>query len=700
MASGTRRFPSQGKDPPEGEREAGCCDAPSRHHASPRGLPDRGVAFSSKPPRLLACLDGAESVFFHHHSGGRMTQEQDIQNRSVPVEASRSENETWGASRPLGKRGRKRRRRSQIKKAFRRMSPLAVWAAPSALIAAILVVLAFPTALRNGKGGGLRSLAKTGNSPDSTGEFPTTAAGWNEWLRSGAAGIREYREAFDQDIQRGGALLDEVGNLDELTTKLLALGKTNQADVTRVFRAYGARFDSRRALGLAGSLDVRSDPEASRWVAQALLLSGDVLAFDQAWQSSPEAFATNSGMRPWRLAADALLQDEEASRRAQSDLAGMRTAADPSPSAWHASMLVAFLRGDVSGHHELLVSRLTSGDQRLRHWMDHVEILLANEFDTEVDDVLDGLVLDRTHPDEVMEAAKRLVRLGQPGRAKRLIDRRLKADGDSVRLIAAGAFCALAAEQWNECTRLAVSLRMRASASGELDAIAHFLQGCAAMGSGDEGLALNAFDRMAFGNESQAALQLRMVTEGVGLAADRLERSSLRKAWLVARELEGSLGLDGAYWRARSELAGHASQVPDMILAARTAPRLEPRSTASLSCLLRALLLSPDIKPEALELSAALMRELPVPAEWRILRAMALSNSNQAAEAKSLLLPMRPSVVHPRLAGLLRIAWLGVHVSSQDWDAARKAVKEMSSSRLDTRLRAKWDSLAAKIPKA
>lgn len=101
-----------------------------------------------------------------------------------------------------------------------------------------------------------------------------------------------------------------------------------------------------------------------------------------------------------------------------------------------------------------------------------------------------------------------------------------------------------------------------------------------------------------------------------------------------------------------------------------------------------------------LELSAALTQELPVQAEWRILRAMALANSNQAAEAKALLLPMRPSVVPPRLAGLLRIAWLDVHVSSQDWDAARKAVKEMSSSRLDARLRAKWDRLAAKIPKA
>lgn len=628
-----------------------------------------------------------------------LKQDEDSKDRKAGGGNTRGDVNPESRRRSLGKRGRRRRRRKQLKKAVQRLSRVALWAVPASLIAAVIVVLVFPTALRSGRGGGFGNRAKAKGLSELSGEFPTTAAGWIQVLGSPEAGIREYRGAFDQDIEGGGALLEEVGNLDGLAATLLALGGTNQADVTRVFRAYGARYDSRRALGLAGALDVRSDPEASRWVAQALILSGDVLAFDQAWRSAPEAYATHAEMQPWRLAADALLRDEATSLRARTDLANMRTAAGASPSAWHALRLVAFLRGDVSGHHDLLVSHQTSGDQRLRHWMDQVELVLATEFDTEVDDILDGLLMDRTHPDEVIEAAKRLARLGHPSRAKRLIDRRLKLDGGAMKLAAMGAFCALAAEQWNECTRLAIALQMRTSGSGQLGALSNFLQGCAAAGSGSDGLAADAFDRMAFGSDPLAELQLAMLAEGVGLAADRLGKSSARQAWLVARELEGSLGLNASYWRIRSELAGYASQVPDMVLAARTALRLEPQSVASLSCLVRALLLVPDKRPEVLDLSAALTRESPVQAEWQILRALSFCHNNQSAAAQALLQPMRPSVIPPRLRGLMGVAWLDVHVASHDWDAARKTLDDIRSLRWEPLMQAKVDRIAARIPK-
>jgi hypothetical protein len=434
-------------------------------------------------------------------------------------------------------------------------------------------------------------------------------------------------------------------------------------------------------------------------MSQALLVSGDVLAFDQASASSPEAFATDAQMLPWRLAADALLREGETSRRARADLARMAKAPNPSQSAWQALRLVAFLSGDTSGHRELLDSHQVHGDQRLRYWIDHVELLVANDVWSEVDDVMDGLLLDHTHPDEVVEAVKKLARMGQPNRGSRLADRQLRLDPSPVRVAVMGAFCSLAAGQWDECSRLAMAMRMRTSTAGQLGGIPHFLLGCAASGSGSDSQASDAFEQMAFGSDPQAGLQLGMLVEGVRLAADRLNKASVRQAWLVARELEGSLGSTASYWRMRSELAGYALQVPDMLLAARAALRHDPASPASISCMVRALLFAPEGKPEVLELSAALMQDSPVLAESRLLRAMALAAGNKAAEAKAILQPMRPSVIPPSLRGLLGLAWLDVHVASRDWDAARKTLDGIRSLRWDPLMQAKVDRLAAKIPK-
>jgi hypothetical protein len=114
--------------------------------------------------------------------------------------------------------------------------------------------------------------------------------------------------------------------------------------------------------------------------------------------------------------------------------------------------------------------------------------------------------------------------------------------------------------------------------------------------------------------------------------------------------------------------------------------------------MVRALLFMPDGKPEVLELSAALMQGSPALAESRLLRAMALAASNKAAEAKAILQPMRPSVIPPSLRGLLGIAWLDVHVASQNWDAARKTLDGIRSLRWEPLMQAKVDRLAVKIP--
>jgi hypothetical protein len=600
---------------------------------------------------------------------------------------------------PRRKSSRRRHRRKKIAKTLRRLLPIAVWFLPVALLASIVITLAWPFVLTPGKPDGwLGSWVRKKVFPQVADELPTTGEGWRRVLQAPEAGIREYRGAFDQDYDNGGALLEEVGNLDALATTLLSLGGTNQADVTRVLRAYGVRLDSHRVLGLAGVLDVRSNPEASRWISQALLVSGDVLAFDQASASSPEAFATDAQLRPWRLAADVLLREGEASRRARSSLAGMTNASNPSQSAWQALRLIAFLTGDASGHRELLDSHQVRGDQRLRYWIDHVELLAARDAWTEVDDVMDGLPLDLTRPDEVAEAVKRLARMGQPSRGSRLADRQLRLDPSSVRVAVMGAFCSLAAGQWDECSRLAIAMRMRTSTAGQVVSISRYLLGCAASGSGSESRASDAFEEMAFGSDPQSALQFEMLVEGVRLAADRLNKASARQAWLVARELEGSLGSTASYWRMRSELAGYALQVPDMLLAARAALRQDPRSPASLACMVRALLFMPDGKPEVLELSAALMQGSPALAESRLLRAMALATSNKAAEAKAILQPMRPSVIPPSLRGLLGIAWLDVHVASQNWDAARKTLDGIRSLRWEPLMQAKVDRLAVKIP--
>ena len=362
-------------------------------------------------------------------------------------------------------------------------------------------------------------------------------------------------------------------------------------------------------------------------------------------------------------------------------------------------LFLAFQAGDIKGHRALLERQRIKGRRGIKHWLDHVELLARMGDAGGIDDILDGLPLDREDPEDVENVARRLMRLGLGRPVLRLVARRQRSEQSLGNLAALGGFASLAVEDWERCNSLAIEIQKLTTMTDSLTPISHFLRGCAALGLGNEVAASASFDRITVETCKDPSGLLRSLSEGMRLDVGSMKPPCFRQAWLVARDLEGVLGDDGAYWRIRSELAGYASQVSDMLFAARTAMQIDPGSSVSVATTVRALLLAPDAMPEILPLSANLVKETPVRAEWRILRARALVSGDRLAEGKAMLQTIKASAIPTPLLTSLDVAWLEAHVASQDWEAARKTLAGIRSPRWEPLLQAKVDRLAAKIPK-
>lgn len=602
------------------------------------------------------------------------------------------------------RRHRQRRRKKALKRALKRSFR---WSVPVVFLAVVIAALVMLPEGKRARGpatfndwthkGDQPAGAQTGVTDD----LAATADRWRQVLAKPDAGIAEYRALLDEDHRKRGMLVQQVGGLEQLAAKLLVLGQTNQSDLARLLRSCADSMDAGHAMDIARRFGEQQDPEARRWIAQALWVTGDMWAFDQVWGASPEAFAASAPAKPLRLAADALIREGTAAEGAKAVLAGMLKDPQPSPGVWHALALVAFQSGDIPGHRSLLEATAGDGERRLKDWMDHVDLMLDHADNAGISDVLDALPLQRGTPWEVIDAAKRLSRRGQHPHAHRLLERRLnlKLEMDPAELYVMAGFSALASKDWNGCKGHVTAMRLRASNTGSFEDVSHFLQGCAALGAGDDGFATECFGRMALGKGPQPEVLLRFLVEGIEPSAGVLDKAVTRQAWLAACNLEAALSGDSSYWRARSTLAGYASQVPDMVLAARTAMRIDPRSPSSVASLIRALLLSPDSKPEVLGLSARLMKEMPVLAEWRVQRATALAASNLPDDAKAILKPLKPKSIPQHLREPLRVAWLEVHVAAKEWDAARKAIAALPLAQPEPLLRARMDRLSKRIPK-
>lgn len=542
----------------------------------------------------------------------------------------------------------------------------------------------------------LADLARRVESGDADG----AASLWQLMLSQEHNNITALRSFFDHDARLGGALVERTPNREALVGLLVTLGGTNRDDLDRVLRFRARRLEWDRVAEVGAQMSTNLTAEANVLLAVAHLARGDGLAFDQQWSGSRGSLESDPLIKPWRLAATALLQGPAEASKAKLDLNAMLAAGKNSPEVMDSLLFLAFQAGDIKGHRALIEKQRIKGRRGLKHWMDHVELLARFDNARGIDDILDGLPLDRADPEDVENVARRLMQLGLAQPVLRLVDRRQRSEQPLGNFAALAGFASLVSEDWERCNNLAIGIQKLPSAPESLNEISHFLRGCAALGLANEVEASACFDRMNVETCKEPAALLRLLSEGMRLGVGSLNPPSFRQAWLVTRDLEGSLGDDGAYWRTRSEMAGYASQVSDMVFAARTAMQIDVGAAASVATMTRALLLVPDANPEVLSLSASLMKETPVLAEWRILRASALVSCDRLAEGKALLQTIKASAVPAILLPSLNLAWLEAHVASQDWDAARKTLDGIRSVRWEPLLRAKVERLAAKIPKA
>lgn len=542
----------------------------------------------------------------------------------------------------------------------------------------------------------LTDLARVVESGDADG----AASLWQPVLSRERNNITALRSFFDHDATLGGALVERTPNREALVGLLVTLGGTNRDDLNRVIRLRARRMEWDRVEEVATQMSTNLTPEAKGLLTVAHLARGDVLAFDQQWSESPASWESSPSMKPWRLAANALLRGAADGAQAKSDLTAMLAAGKNSPEVMDSLLFLAFQTGDIQGHRALMEMQRLKGRRGLKHWMDHVELLARVNDTSGVDDILDGLPLDRAETEDIENVARRLMKLGLTQPVLRLVDRRQRSEQSLGNLSALAGFASLVSGDWERCNSLAIGIQKQTSTPDSLTEISHFLRGCAALGLANEVAASASFDRMAVETCKEPSSLLKLLSEGMRLGVGSINPPSFRQAWLVTRDLEGLIGDDGAYWRTRSELAGYASQVSDMLFAARTAMQIDAGSTASVATMIRALLLAPDAKPEVLSLSASLMKETPVLAEWRILRARALVSCDRLAEGKAMLQTIKASAIPTILLPSLDLAWLEAHVASRDWDAARKTLAGIRSLRWEPLMQAKVDRLAAKIPKS
>lgn len=531
------------------------------------------------------------------------------------------------------------------------------------------------------------------------GDADGAASLWLPLLSRERNNLAALRSFFDQDEKLDGALVERMPNRESSIGLLVRMGATNRDDLIRVIRMRARRMEWDRVADVATQMATNLSSEVKGLVALAHLAHGDVLAFDQEWSEAGAALESEPAMKPWRLAASVLLRDGADSARAKSELTAMRVKEKDSTVVLDSLLHVAFQAGDIEGHRALLEAQRIKGRRLLKHWMDHVDLLARIDDANGINDILDGLPVDRADPEDAENAARRLMHLGLNQHVLRLTDRRQRTDQSSGNLSALAAFAALVSEDWERCNGISIGMQKITAADDNLMVISHFLRGCAALGVANEVAASASFDRMSVGNSKDPVGLLELLVDGVRPGVGSLNPPSLRQAWLVARDLEGLIGDTGAYWRTRSELAGYASQSSDMSLAARTAMQVDPGAAASVATMTRALLLAPEVKPEVVSLSARLMKETPVLAEWRILRARALVAANQVAEGKATLNALKPSAMPAGLIPSANVAWLEIHVAEQDWDGARKSLAAIRVQRLEPLLRSKVERLAAKIPK-
>ncbi len=531
------------------------------------------------------------------------------------------------------------------------------------------------------------------------GDAEGAASIWKTTLPQETNNVTALRGFFDHDARLGGALVERIPEREALVASLVKLGGTNQHDMLRVLRLRDRRLEWNRIVNDSPQISTDADSEAKGIVARAYLAMGDVLAFDQLWSRSSAALQSDPSMKLWRLAANALLRDGADAAQAKAEIAATLASSKNSTNALDALLFLAFQSGDMETHRTLLESHRITGRRRIKHWMDHAELLARSNDTRGVDDVLDGLALDRADPDDVGRVARRLMQLGMYPQVTRMVERRQLVNQSSQDLSVIAGFASLLSENWEQCNNIAIGIQRSLSVGGNAQEVAHFLRACAAWGLGNEAAATAAFDRVVTGSSNDPASLLSMLFEGVRLGAGSMSSASIRQAWILARDSENLIGDSAAYWRTRSELAGYAMQTSDMLLAARTALQLEPGSPASIASMTRALLLAPTSTPEILSLSASLMDATPVPAEWRIVRAQALASANQLADAKATLSAMKPSTIPTGLMPSMNVAWLEVHMAAKDWDAARKALSAIPSRSLEPLMQAKVDRLAAKIPK-
>ena len=542
----------------------------------------------------------------------------------------------------------------------------------------------------------LADLARHVESGDADG----AASLWQAMLSREHNNITALRSFFDHDARLGGALVEKTPNREALVGLLMTLGGTNSDDMNRVLRLRARRLEWDRVVEVGAQMSTNLTAESKGLLAVAHLARGDVLAFDQQWSESRASLESDPSMKPWRLAANALLRGAAEAAEAKSDLTAMLAAGKSSPEVMESLLFLASQAGDIKGHRALIEMRRLKDRRGLKHWMDHVDLLARFDNARGIEDILDGLPLDRADPEDVEDVARRLMQLGLAQPVLRLVDRRQRSEQPLGNFTAMAGFASLVNEDWERCNNLAIGIQKLPSAPESLTELSHFLRGCAALGLGNEVEASASFDRMVVEACKEPASLLKMLSEGMRLGVGSLNSLSLRQAWLVTRDLEGSLGDDGAYWRTRSEMAGYASQVSDMVFAAKTAMQADAGSAASVAAMTRALLLAPDANPEVLSLSASLMKETPVLADWRILRASALVSYDRLAEGKAMLHTLKAPAIPATLLPSLNLAWLEAHVASQDWDAARKTLDGIRSVRWEPLLQAKVERLAAKIPKA
>jgi hypothetical protein len=481
------------------------------------------------------------------------------------------------------------------------------------------------------------SLKSAARSAEGGGESAKALHNWNAALAANPADLGALRGVFLLVIRHPEVLQGAGDRLWQSALWLLALSRTNDADVSLTVAALArARMDE-GALRLGDQSEARLDDRAGAELAMARFRAGWPEGFIALWNARPEAFAKNPAAAIYHAGWMAGWGSSTNLLEGRRNLESAKLSPDPETAATghRVALMVDFADLNLASYREELAWLV---DHRRDGVEDHVNLwrlLAAHGRRVEAAALASKLVRSPETPMELVHLAGALADLGLEGEAVRRIEGGLKRHQEHPGVWVALARVKLKMGRWDEVSALAVDIRSAPQqVRSQLEGFSYFLAGAA---KAAKGLREAAGPDMA-----QAAGRAWEAELGLECAGRMQSLGFPTQAEALLKQLEGRFSARIDFWFEMTRAAYALQDTNVILMATEKAWTLEPANTRAVNNYAAALLANRRDPQLALKLLVELRDNVGDGAALEINRALALNQIGRLDDAAALLGAVNP----------------------------------------------------------